>query len=64
MKKTLTAIAMSSTMFLIIARFTGRSQTFTTVTGKQAIHCQYQIPGRTFWMDFMGFNCPQTVEVQ
>lgn len=61
MKQTISAIAMLAV--LIIATHTGKSTPFTTISGKAARHCQYQIPGRTFWVDFLGYTCPATINV-
>lgn len=50
---------------LEIAVHTGRSEQFTTITGKQAIHCEYELSGRRkFWKAFLGVTCPPTVNVQ
>lgn len=62
------AIAMMAVLLMassfITARFTGRMERFISVTGKNAVRCEYEIPGRKFWMSFIAYTCPQTVEVQ
>jgi hypothetical protein len=49
----------------LTAYYTGKSQTFTTVTGKAAIRCEYRLGGYPpFWRSFSGFVCPNSVEVE
>lgn len=47
-----------------IAVHTGRSEQFTSITGKPGIRCEYQIPQRKFWVSFAGYICPATIEVR
>jgi len=61
--KTLLILTLIGTS-LITARFTGRRESFTTVTGQTAYRCEYEIPGRKFWVNFAGYGgCPATYEV-
>ena len=54
-----------ATFLFIIAVFTGRSEMFTTVTGKQAIRCEYQAPETgKFWRSFYGLSCPPSINVE
>ncbi len=66
MKTLLAALLLTATLTAqpVIARHTGRSQLFTTVTGQSAVNCEYEIPGQKFWKAFLGMSCPATVDVQ
>lgn len=50
---------------LVMAVFTGRQETVTTVTGKVVNKCWYQYNGQYFYV-YVPFQtqCPMTVEVE
>jgi len=60
----LMAVATVQAMPLEVATHAGRSERFTSITGKAGIRCEYQIPQRKFWVTFEGYVCPATINVQ
>jgi len=61
--KTILAIAILG-ITMIPAYYTGNSRRVTTVTGQQAISCEYRLNnGQKFWRTFGGYSCPSSVEV-
>lgn len=49
----------------ITAYWTGRSETFTTISGKPAVRCQYKAMGyEPIWRSFFGYNCPQSINLE
>ncbi len=58
-------ILAATNAFAASAFWTGRMEFVTTVTYQQAIRCQYNYLGRTFWQLFSaGNSCPSSVEVE
>ena len=52
-------------ILMIPAYWTGKSETFTSVTGKPAIRCEYKVTSYPpFWRTFAGWSCPTSVDVQ
>ena len=49
---------------LVTAFWTGRVRYVQSVTYQQAVQCEYQAMGRTFWLVFRGGTCPSQVEVE
>jgi hypothetical protein len=48
----------------VTAVWTGRSELFTSVTGRQGVRCEYQASGmRNFWRSFEGLSCPATLKI-
>lgn len=51
--------------YTVRAQWTGGINFVTTVTGKQAVDCEYIYGGNTFWQTFVGrASCPSSVEVE
>jgi hypothetical protein len=48
---------------LALAFWTGRQEYVVTVTGRQAVNCEYQYGGQYFWRVFF-YTCPMSVEVE
>lgn len=46
------------------AIWTGKQKFVTTVTYKEAVSCEYDYLGTTFWRVFLTMRCPMTVEVE
>ena len=66
MKKLIAIMALcvaSMSALAATATWTGQSRRVTTITYQQAVECQYQLYGKTFWRLFPDF-CEASVEVQ
>lgn len=69
MKSTIATILLLATMAVAtapeIAVFTGRAESVTTISGKQAWNCEYRVRGNyTFWKLFVGRYCAGTINVE
>ena len=60
----LALVAASFPALAALANFTGRMEFRQTVTGQQAVACEFQYGMQKFWKLFpMGSSCPPTIEV-
>lgn len=46
------------------AVWTGSIEYISTRTGQNAVRCEYQYGGETFWKTFRGGTCPRVVEAE
>lgn len=58
------ALLVASSAWAMTANWTGRQESFATVTGRNAIRCEYNCMGRRFWQSFDGGMCPMSIEVE
>ncbi len=57
------ALAIPAIAFAVTAYWTGNMKYVTTVTYQQAVSCEYNYAGQTFWKTFVGGTCPAQVNV-
>lgn len=53
----------ASSALAVMAIWTGRLEYVTTITGQQAVRCEYDYVGKRFWVTMSGGICPPSINV-